>query len=274
MKSVKLDNFALLCLGLGGGLLGLVALQSALTTVVPVPGYLWEATLVTGAATSMLGILLGIFVIFFSMQASAQGMIENVTFGWREQPHVVKFAGHAELPKLHKRYEQEFGTDIPALEQMRSWVDRCESGFALIYADIKKSGFSTMRKFVGSFKLLPVTCEAVRELEEERVTGSTLKPGHICATGDIPAAYYVGDLFAEGTARAAVLFLLDEKCRELTEGGFTIYARPFTAAGRRVMMNRGFVQVSNGSEDLTLRNLCRLMPPSSGAAKRKRSKKH
>jgi len=263
MKELKLQDHALLWLALGAGLLGLAAVKDLFTALVKLPAHLWNAILVVGVALTVLGIVLGAASILLKAREPAEVIFERVSFRRQEQPHILALARPSDLPKLREQYVKWFGDDVASVDTMRSWLCRCESSLILVYSETTLPDLNFSTKLVGSFKLLPITEEAVTELERGRVTGSSFKPEHISAAGDVPAAYYVGDLFAEEPARAAVLFYLDSRCRELVHRGCKIYARPFTPEGRRVMMKRGFVQVSNGSEKLEMRQLCRLDSPPS-----------
>jgi hypothetical protein len=262
MKNTKLDGPALLWLGLGATLLALVAMKDPITRLQGFPDQVWNTALISGAIFSVLGIVLGVSTTILNAKQPAQGVLEHIVFRRRESPRFVTCAQSGDLRRLHDCYEDKFGKDVPSVELMNSWLNRCETAFALIYTEVRER-LSVKLKLVGSFKLLPLTKQAVEQLEGGRTSGSTFEPEHICAPGDAPAAFYVGDLFAEGSAGGAVLYYLDAKCRDLLKRGLTIYARPFTAQGRRVMMNRGFVQVSNGKEELEMRQLCRLAAPPS-----------
>jgi hypothetical protein len=258
MKPLKLDEKALSWLALGASLLGLVALKGSISEFITIPAQAWSITLVCGTACSLIGILLGVTSKAVSVGEPTQVALERIVFRRGEIPRFITYARLGDLAKLQSRYESEFGKDVPSLELMKAWLERCDTCFTLVYEELRDQNLDVNMTLAGSFKMLPITLDAVDELEHGRVSGSTLKPEHICAEREA-AAFYVGDLFAAGTARAAaVLSHLDSKCKELLDRGYAVYARPFTARGMRVMRNRGFVQLSTGKEQLEMRQLCRL----------------
>lgn len=258
MKRLKLDDKALLWLALGASLLGLVALKDPINELITISAQIWTLALVCGTVSSLSGVVLGLTSKAVNLGEPAQVALERIVFRRGEIPRFATYARVGDLGKLQSRYEREFGKDIPSLDLMGAWLQRCETCFTLVYEDLRGQNLDVSMTLAGSYKMLPITADAVKELEQGKITGSTFRPEHVCAEHDA-AAYYVGDLFAAGSARAAaVLSHLDSKCKELLDRGYAVYARPFTARGMRVMKNRGFVQVSTGKEELEMRQLCRL----------------
>jgi hypothetical protein len=259
MKYSKLVDHALLWLALGAALLGLVALQQSLSGFIDLPREAWNAFLICGAISSAIGITLGLVSVVIDTKGPTEQVFERAIFGSRERNRFVAFAKSGDLARLRNRYEENFGRDIPSLDLMEAWFNRYARAFVLVYEGAEEKNLDVDRKkLIGSFKLLPISAEAVEDLERGKVTGSTFKPEHVCSETEA-AAFYVGDLFASGmVGGAAVLSHLDITCKQLLDRGFPIYARPFTNSGRRVMRKRGFIQVSDGKEDLELRQLCKL----------------
>lgn len=258
MKRFKLDDKALLWLAVGASLLGLFALKGSIAELITVPAQTWNIALVCGTASSLLGIAFAVTSTAANVGEPAQVALERIVFRRGEIPRFIAYARIGDLAKLQSRYEREFGKDIPSLDLMKAWLQRCDTCFTLVYEELTDQNMAVNMTLAGSFKMLPITADAVQELEQGKISGSTFRPEHVCTERDA-AAFYVGDLFAAGTARAAaVLSHLDSKCKELLDRGYAVYARPFTPRGMRVMKNRGFVQLSTGKEELAMRQLCRL----------------
>ena len=263
-----LERKALLWLGIGAVMLAILALKGSIEAVLKLPTWLWTYLLIFGALFAILGIVLGCVFEFISDKEPIQNIFGLIQI--RDAHWFTEYAEPKDLPKLHKRYKSIFGKDVPSTELMRSWLNRYKTAFVLVYRQERPGDLGVKLKFAGSYKLLPLTELGVAELRARRISGSTFPPQYIASENERPAAFYVGDLFADGgIARTAVLFHLDHRCRQLVEKGFTLYARPFTKQGARVMVNSGFVHVSDGSTKLEIGELC-LLEPSNGPIRRRK----
>src|SRR5664279_443507 len=190
---------------------------------------------------------------------------ERVAFRSVESPHSRAFAKIGDLPALHIEYTKHFHDDVPSIDLMRSWIERCNTSFVLVYRETQEPGLSKHQELVGSFKFLPLTAEGIRAMQGGQATGSTFKPEHICAKRGRASAYYIGDVFAgDKTARAVVLHELKGDCLEVSSRSVSFYARPLTKDGRHVMIRRRFFQVSDGRSKPELGKLCRLDLPATG----------
>ena len=218
-----------------------------------------NAFLATGILLSALGVLAFLVPTLIGLGNPIREGISNVVFRAAESPHVRVFAGAADLGALHDVYTHYFGDDVPSVELMRSWINRCESAFVLIYRETQKSDLSKGQELVGSYKVLPLTASGIEALKAGRASGATFKPEHISAANRRVSAYYIGDLFAtDRTAKAVVLHELRASCMQFKNREITFYARPLTREGRHVMTRRGFVQVSDGSSKPEVGKLCSL----------------
>jgi hypothetical protein len=220
-------------------------------------GLIGEISFGLGALLAVLGTGIWIASSLFGLGAPLGRVLERVIEVRIGHPYRFALAKAEGLPEIYDFYKEYFKADAPRLSLMQSWFAKCESVFVLQY-DVKNT---SKPRLVGSFKLLPLSKRGVRDVELGVVSGSTFGPEHICSYFSRASAYYVGDLCAAGLgARSVIVKELEDTCAELIHKGRPIYARPFTADGRRVMVNNGFRQVSNGSFVLTMRELCRLDP--------------
>jgi hypothetical protein len=132
--------------------------------------------------------------------------------------------------------------------------------FAMVYQIEDSSIEAESRSLVGSFKVLPVTEEAVRGLELKRLTGSSLRPEHIAKRQKDTAGFYVGDVFATTTfARGRIMAHIIIECEQAIRKGLPIYARPLTKDGKKTMKRRGFVRVDDGKSPPEIGEICRLV---------------
>lgn len=256
----KLQVKALFWLAVGGGVLAVGLAKDYFPRRLQAIPHLFGVAVVAGSILILYGIASGIVFKTYEVQQPVEAVLTKfLRRNDQDRWGYIEYAQRSDLPLVYDCFEREFGKDVPSIELMESWLNRCSTCLALLYFHAQDH-FHSETKFFGCYKLLPLTKKGVLELEANRTSGSTLPAEYICDAKQKPAAYYVGDLFAEkqGSARAAILFHLDYKCRELVDMGFPIYARPFTREGQRVMIKRGFLQVSNNSLNLELRQLCRL----------------
>jgi hypothetical protein len=264
LDSRSLRNFGMTSIGIGAALLAIPPIRDVIGHRIHLPpasDKLWEYIAWVGIAMVALGVLGWLTSGLFALGSSLRTAVERITVSRTGRPFRFAFARMADLPGLREFYQSYFRGDTPTLPLMEAWVGKCESAFVLEY-DVSDA---TRPKLVGSFKLLPLNTKGVRDLEMGAVTGSTFTADHICSSPSRAAAFYVGDLCAEGlSARAVIVKQLEDMCEQLIGRGRPIYARPFTAHGRQVMVNNRFSHVSDGNANLKLRQLCRLDPRDQG----------
>ena len=182
-----------------------------------------------------------------------------LTYGDLDSRHLCTHAKLSDLPGLHALYTGYFGADVPAVDVMGSWVSRCNSSFTLVNKVVHDSGLAIRQELVGSFKVLPLTPKGVRAIELGQVSGSTFRSEHICGNRSLPAGYYVGDVVGKTRfARGVVMAHLNAVLSPATGVKATIYARPLTRDGLRVMKKHGFVQISDGKSAPEVGRVCKL----------------
>lgn len=171
-------------------------------------------------------------------------------------------ASTSELYTLHRFYEKYFGSDTPSLNMMRSWHERSNKVFSILFNVRVSSTGATNWCLVGSYKILPVD-EVLRQLLEiEQVTGASIPVEHIVSS-DKAAAVYVGDVVAKSRMdRAALLSYMDATLRTFQNMSLSLYARPLTHDGLGIMRAHGFVPVSSNVRPDTLGHIYRLAPNS------------
>lgn len=255
----RLEKIAILALAISAVLLGLQAAVPAFPSEVRNNTTLWHLDLWSGAVLAVIGMVCGIVYWVLDARTYMPGAFDHLvrrTTG--EAYQFTNFALMSDLPILYAEFVREFGKDVPSVRKMEGWLKKCPTSFVMMYCQ-EETKLGMVQKFVGSYKFLPLTAVGVSDLLAGDTSGSEFRDEHISGSNQKPEAYYIGDLFAIGDfARGAILFHLDGKCGEVVENGIPVYARPFTKRGKKVMMKRGFRQVSNNSRDLEIRALCRL----------------
>jgi hypothetical protein len=197
-----------------------------------------------------------------------QDVFVRVAYGDLNSRYTYVRARRQDLMGLHDLYAEYFGSDVPSVELMRSWISRCKTALMLVHRVHQTSGLATNQQLVGSFKVLPLTTDAVRALEGGQITGSTFKPEHIASKKKETTAVYVGDVVATSkVGRGMVLAHLNAACTPAVKSGLPIYARPLTRDGLRVMTKHGFVQVLDGTSRPEIGRICKL---ESGKVRRRR----
>ncbi|MDT7541233.1 MAG: hypothetical protein QOE33_1137 [Acidobacteriota bacterium] len=256
MKKYLLTLPSLLCT-IGAAILGMALAKDSISKIITLPEKAYSVMLIAGVTL----ILLGLIVLLFSVVSSpTKSIIDKILFSRLNSKYVCVQATQADLPQLHDLYTEYFGADVPSVSLMRSWMQQYRKTFAMVYRVNDMSIKKKEQVLVGSYKILLITEEAVRELERGQLSGSTFMPKHIARRQKDAAAYYVGDVVATTQfARGVLLGYLNAACEQAIRKGFPIYARPLTSAGRRVMTGYGFVLAADGKTAPELGRLCKLV---------------
>jgi len=225
-----------------------------------IPPTLWLAIMATGIALSVLGILIVTVASFWDASHPIVELISSVAVRSRSAPIWARTANHSDLRALYEFLHKKWD-EVPSVEKMTSWQERCDTGFWLFFNGAKRRDLGVNLKLIGAFKILPITQQAVDDLERGLTTGSQFDAEHICLSSERPAAYYVGDLLVtDEHFNAAVLYDLDAKCIEIIKSDLPIYARPFTKKGVKVMEHRGFLTFPENNSNLQINKLSKLDP--------------
>ena len=104
---------------------------------------------------------------------------------------------------------------------------------------------------VGCFTILPLKTGAVRGLESGELTGASIKADHICRLKGAPKAFYIGSVIGSDfwTSVIAIKKLGQEITRLCKKHKIvTLYARPVTNDGLRLVRKRKFKNVIDGKK--------------------------
>lgn len=236
----------------GGAVLAVGLARDAINKIVELPDAAYTTCVILGLALPVLAAVS--FATSFVVE-----QVALVIYGDHDAKYLCRAAAVTDLPALHTLYSSYFGDDVPPIPLMTDWLTRCDTAFTLVHK-ISDREETREQKLVGSFKVLPLTAKGVRAIELGQVTGSTFKPDHIASRRSRPTAFYVGDVAATTrVARAVVLAHLNAAVFAAARGTVTVYARPLTRDGLRVMSKHGFVQVSDGRSMPAVGRICKLV---------------
>lgn len=245
------------------------ASKDPVSKVIVLPDAAFGVLMVVGGVLAATG---AIAFVFSFLIDRIQQVVSQVAYGDLDSKYLCTQARQSDLPGLHALYTRYFGDDVPDIELMRTWVAKCSSAFTIVHKVVEDCGLPTRQELVGSFKLLPLTAKGVRAIDLGQATGSTFRPEHISGGRSRPAGYYVGDVVATTRfARGVVMAQLNAAVLPAVRGALTVYARPLTKDGLRVMTKHGFVQVSDGRSAPQIGQACKLQvgSRSEGAVRRK-----
>jgi hypothetical protein len=255
MKKTLLNTGLALCT-VGAAILTVGVSEDAILKVVRLPGRTFHLLLLSGGLLVGLGVALLVASLIFG---SVQDAISRVRSRDANSEYISGNASRSDLAGLHDFYTEYFGSDVPSIDLMKSWIARCKTAFVLVSRVHQTAGLAMKQELVGSFKLLPLTLDAVRSLDAGQITGSMFKPEHIARNKKDTVAVYIGDVAATSQfARAMVIAHLNVACTPAITRGLPIYARPLTRDGLRVMTRHGFVQVSDGTSPPEIGRICKL----------------
>jgi hypothetical protein len=256
MNRKSLLDAALGLCTVGGAVFAVGVSKDPVSKLVVLPGAAFAVLMVVGGVLAAAGAIA--FMLSFLIDRIEQA-VSQVAYGDLDSKYLCTQARPSDLAGLHALYRRYFGDDVPDIQLMRTWVAKCGSAFTIVQKVVEDSGLSTRQELVGSFKLLPLTAKGVRAIDLGQATGSTFRPEHISRCRSRAAGYYVGDVVATTRfARGVVMAQLNAAVSPAVRGAVTVYARPLTKDGLRVMTKHGFVQVSDGTSAPQIGRACKL----------------
>ena len=240
----------------GGAMFAVGASKDPVSKVVVLPDAAFGILMAVGGVFVAAGVVA--FMLSLLIDRIEQA-VSQVVYGDLDSKYLCTQARPSDLAGLHALYTRYFGDDVPDIELMRTWVAKCGSAFTIVQRIVEDSGLPTRQELVGSFKLLPLTAKSVRAIDLGQATGSTFRSEHISGGRSRPAGYYVGDVVATTRfARGVVMAQLNAALSPAVRGAVSVYARPLTRDGLRVMTKHGFAQVSDGRSAPQIGLACKL----------------
>jgi len=150
-----------------------------------------------------------------------------------------------EMDDYYRLIRKVLGDEIPSLELMRSWYQKCPDIYYALWS--KRLSKVMTKRLIGFFAVLPLTQTARRLLLQNKLIGPQLTPNHLVDSRETAAAYYIGGVGASGYPAQRRTF---ESLLSYLQGvikGKTVFTRPITNDGLRKAIEYGFVPVAKNS---------------------------
>src|SRR6185437_2002170 len=138
MKNAKLAGAAATLCVVGGTVLALYGVSDSITKSHPQLGHALSMLLIPGGVLSAIGVLMYIASFVIAVGDPIQGNLKTRLFRDRFLPISARCAKVSDLEKLQSLYVDQFGNDVPSVELMKRWLNRCPTAFTLIYTEDKK----------------------------------------------------------------------------------------------------------------------------------------
>lgn len=236
---------------------------------VELPDWVFFIAFLLGVCFVLVG-LIGMVVPFTVIKEWASSLVEAPRFKCR-------LARRNELEQLHQFAEEFFGDSIASVESMRQWHRKNPQLFYLVHESTVRGG-KTTDLLVGFFDLIPLTKRAVELLEKEELNGATFSEHHIVKPNGQPAAVYVAAIATRSfSAKHWILGKVEERLDRYLRRGLTIYGRPVTQTGLRLVKKHDFVPVSPQARGTELLRIYKLEPKADQADRRpvrRRARRH
>lgn len=228
---------------------GVAGVGSAILTMKPdltvmVPSLTSEKIALIGVVITVLGLILLLVWAVTAFKTPVTTMADSVhKFLFKNWLYTQIQTTVDDLPALFSDFKKVFGEDIAPIEEMTKWLNRNDT-FAW---RVMRSSDDGKRENVGFFELIPITGSAVKKIEAGQLDGRTLTTNHIVARRSKAPAYYVGSIAAVNQTKRfkfSTMFVFLEHLRQKsTKSAITLYARPVTTDGLRLVKDYKFKQL-------------------------------
>ena len=148
---------------------------------------------------------------------------------------------------------------IPTKRELKQIYKVNNAVCKLQYRNIRFLGFN-IAKHTGVCSIAPMTNEARKLLEKEKLDGLRMTPEHLTKSKSSHACLYIGAVGAIGTRakKHILIFLSGLIDNEFENGTEVIFTRPTTKDGLRTAKKFGFVPVKDDAGDNELNRLYRI----------------
>ena len=157
-----------------------------------------------------------------------------------------------ELEELQSYWERFFTSDMSDLAQAQGWHRKNGKLCWFLFEVAGRHGRKHHKpRLVGSYSILPLTKKAAEQVARDELSGAKLLAEHITKPSATPTAVYLGGLVADGVfAKAELLARVAERLEQYQAKGITVYTRPVTKDGLRLVEKYDFVPVVQGHTGL------------------------
>lgn len=234
MRKQSLRNLAILCITIGGVLLGFCSVEDQFAGIVRLPHLLFTLLLVAATLLILVSVVIGAC------------LLAPFVFSGRQVPsYEVEVAKRGDLEELHDFCERYVGAHFATLESWRKRHDKNPGTFFML-KEVRRKRFETKITLVGAFTIIPVNDTARRLLERDELSAVTFSSTHIAAPSERAAALYISGVIGSNfrSKGAVISFLKDRLKSEQERGNQLVYTRPMTADGLRLAKAYGFSPVN------------------------------
>lgn len=153
-----------------------------------------------------------------------------------------------ELEPLHQLCTEILSEGISDLHTWRQRHKRNPNIFYVVFRQESSPG-SSKQEIVGGFSMIPLNQSASELVGEEELIGLQITPDHIPPNGERIASVYIAWLVGRGQkAKGYVISFLGRIMDEYGKSGVTtVYTRPITEDGLRLIKRHTFTPVKNGA---------------------------
>ena len=236
-------------LAIAAVLLAIPLVRSDIGRLIHLPEPLYLIFAVVGAVLAAVG-LLGITVLLLGLALGRPST-------WCESRPVSR----RDVQRVFELMRRFFGDETPSITRMLEWQRRNKTVLTAVYIKTLRGG-RTRPKLVGVYKILPLTPQAVELLESERKTGATLSARDIATESDQLAGFYIGDVVASTReGKAEVIRQLKQRVRGQLRPGVSVYTRPLTSDGARLVRKYNFIPIMDGLAPGSMGRIHKLIAP-------------
>ena len=158
-------------------------------------------------------------------------------------------AKERDLKRIYDFCRPLLGDDLSDVDQMKRMFNRNQHIFWMVKR-VERRGRYKDTPVVGCFSIIPLTHMGVQRVQAEEITGSQFAPEHIAKPRSARRAIYIGGIAAVGRRVQGVTlhFAQGHVARERASGVETVYTRPVTDDGLRLLRKYEFTAVSGRDE--------------------------
>jgi hypothetical protein len=221
-------------LAISAVLLGIPVARAEINHVVALPELVYVMVAIAGVALAGIA-LVGLIALLIDVALWRRRI-------WCECRPVSRRNIH-EVFKLMRDF---FGDETPSVTRMLQWQRQNKTVLTAVYIQELRAG-RRRSTLAGVYKIVPLTASAVEALESERKTGATIQIHDIAAENEEPAGLYIGDVLAvTAKAKAEVVRQLKQNVKRQLRPGISVYTRPLTSHGTRLVRKYKFEPIMNG----------------------------
>lgn len=239
---MKLNKIGLILITIiGATLIGLYGIKD--TKIINEKYFLYFAYI--GIVVILIGIIL--IILHYINQILSKFFYNEISYYYRN----AKFD---ELIYVENLATYFFGNEHAGINSFQEWHSQNNETFILIFKRIKKF-YKISEEVVGLISILPLNKKTCQYLSEEKISGLQIGKDNIVRNFNNSSCIYIAGVLAKGLqAKAFTLGVLFSKIEHYKKNISTIYTRPTTEDGLRLVKSYNFIPVE--TEELKINHIC------------------